>query len=112
MGIKAIKMGVGRRIGVLVSTAVVVAVVCVAGLLAGYQASQNAALKRSTIEGTAYVFASAVADHMEDRQIYEIQSVLRSVERVPGVISVSVYDANRRQIATLGQLFECIERRP
>lgn len=103
MGIKAIKMGVGRRIGVLVSTAVVVAVVCVAGLLAGYQASQNAALKRSAIEGTAYVFASAVADHMEDRQIYEIQSVLRSVERVPGVISVSVYDSNRRQIATLGQ---------
>ena len=103
MHFKAIKMGVGRRIGVLVSMAVIVAVVCVAGMLAGYQASQNAEMKRSAIEGTAYVFASAVADHMEGRRIYEIQTVLRSVERVPGVISVSVYDSNRKQIATLGQ---------
>lgn len=103
MRLKAISMGVGRRIGVLVSTAVIVAVVCVAGLLAGYQASQNAEMKRNTIEGTAYVFASAVADHMEGREVYEIQSVLRSIDRIPGVISVSVYDAHRKQIATLGQ---------
>jgi diguanylate cyclase (GGDEF)-like protein len=101
--IKALKMGVGRRIGVLVSTAVIATVLCVAGLLATYQAVQSAALKRDAIEGTAYVFASAVADHVESGQVHDIRTVLRSVDRVPGVISASVYDGKGGLIATLGQ---------
>ena len=88
-------MGVGRRIGVLVSTAVVATVLCVAGMLAAYQAMQNTSMKRAAIEGTAYVFASAVADHLEAREVHTIQSVLRSVDRVPGVISASVYDSTQ-----------------
>lgn len=103
MQLKSVKMGVGRRIGVLVSTAVVATVLCVAGLLAAYQAMQNTSMKRAAIEGTAYVFASAVADHLEAREVHTIQSVLRSVDRVPGVISASVYDSNANLVATLGQ---------
>jgi diguanylate cyclase (GGDEF)-like protein len=100
---KSAKMTVGRRIGMLVSAAVITTVLCVSGLLAAYQAKQNATLKRDAIEGTAYVFASAVADHVEGRRAHDIRTVLRSVDRVPGVISASVYDANSKLLATLGQ---------
>lgn len=96
-------MSVGRRIGTLVSTAVIATVLCVSGLLAAYQAMQNASQKRASIEGTAYVFASAVADHVEAHQVHDIRTVLRSVDRVPGVISASVFDQESKLLATLGQ---------
>lgn len=103
MQIKPLKMSVGRRIGTLVSTAVIATVLCVSGLLAAYQAMQNASQKRASIEGTAYVFASAVADHVEAHQVHDIRTVLRSVDRVPGVISASVFDSQSKLLATLGQ---------
>ncbi len=98
-----IKFGIGQRIAMLVATAVVVSVLCVAGLMAAYQAHQNTTMKRAAIEGTAYVFASAVADHVEGERIHEIRTVLRSVDRVPGVISASVYNAEGKLLGSLGQ---------
>ncbi len=98
-----IKFGIGRRIATLVSVAVAATVLCVAGILASYDISQAVAMKRSAVEGIAYVFASAVADHVEGRRTHEIRGVLRSVDRVPGVISASVYDADGGTIASLGQ---------
>ena len=97
------KFGIGRRIATLVSVAVVVTVLCVSGVVAVYQAHQNTTMKRSAIEGTAYVFASAVADHVEGQQTHQIRSVLRSVDRVPGVISASVYSAEGKLLGSLGQ---------
>jgi diguanylate cyclase (GGDEF)-like protein len=97
-----IRFGIGRRIAVLVSIAVTVTVLCVAGILATYQANQNAVAKRTAVESTAYVFASAVADHVESRQAHEIRTVLRSIDRVPGIISASVYSAKGTLIASLG----------
>lgn len=98
-----VKFGIGRRIAVLVSIAIAITVLCVAGLLAAYQANQTVAMKRSAVEGTAYVFASAVADHVENQEAHAIRTVLRSIERVPGIISASVYNSHGKVIASLGQ---------
>jgi len=97
------KISIGRRIAILVSSAVVVTVLCVSGVMAVYQAQQNTTMKRQAIEGTAYVFASAVADHVEGQRTHEIRTVLRSVDRVPGVISASVYSAAGKLLGSLGQ---------
>jgi diguanylate cyclase (GGDEF)-like protein len=101
--IRKLAPGIGRRIGFMVSLAVVVTVILISGSLAGYQAYDGARSKRSAVEGTAYVYASAVADYIEAKDAFKIRSVLRSVDRVPGVISASVYDATGSLIGSLGQ---------
>jgi diguanylate cyclase (GGDEF)-like protein len=100
---RSLKFGIGHRIAVLVSVAVAITVLSVSGLLTAYQVHQSVSLKRSSVEGTAYVFASAVADHIQVQDAHHIRTVLRSIDRVPGVVSASVYNAQGKVIASLGQ---------
>lgn len=103
MATSPIKIGIGRRIALLVSSAVIAAVLFVAGLIAVLKTVESVYLKRNAVEGMAYVFASAVADHVHDRKINEIRMVLRSVERVPGVLSASVFSQHGELLGSLGQ---------
>ena len=96
------KFGIGHRIAVLVSTSVIAAVLCVSTLVAIFQTVENIHLKRQSLESTAFVYASAVADDISEANINKIQSVLRSISRVPGVLTASVYNAQDRLITTLG----------
>ncbi len=95
--------GIGGQIATLVASAVTVAVLAVAGILSTYQLVDSVLLKRSSVEGTAYVFAAAVADHIEKGEIPAIQTALRAIARVPGVVSGTVYNSDGRMLSTLGQ---------
>jgi hypothetical protein len=97
------KTSIGRRIAIMVSLVVVATVFCISGLLASYQAIDGARSKRQSVEAIAFVYASAVADHVASRDSFQILSVLRSVDRVPGVISASVIDSQGNNLGTLGQ---------
>ncbi len=97
------KPGIGRQIATLVAVSVTVAVLAVASLVSAYQLVESVQLKRSSVEGTAYVFASAVADHIERGDVQATQTVLRAVARVPGVISGAVYNSSGKLLTTLGQ---------
>ncbi|MCA0434159.1 MAG: EAL domain-containing protein [Proteobacteria bacterium] len=104
MGLRTVrKKGIGNRVARLMAVAVILAVVVVAGLISVYDANVAAQQKRAAVEGTAYVFASAVADHVATRDASAIRTVLRSLDRVPGVISATVHGADGKAIATLGQ---------
>ena len=97
------KPGIGQQIATLVAVAVITAVLAVAGILSVFQLVESVHLKRSSVEGTAFVFASAVADHIEQGDVQATQAALRAVARVPGVISGSVYNSDGRLLTTLGQ---------
>jgi diguanylate cyclase (GGDEF)-like protein len=104
MQTKSGKLGIGNKIAKLVAIAIFVAMMIVAAILSVMQVQQTVATKRLDLEGTAYVFASAIADHVEVKDRAAIQSVLRSVARVPSILHASALDRNHELIAHMGSV--------
>jgi diguanylate cyclase (GGDEF)-like protein len=96
--------GIGRKIAKLVATAIFAAMVLLAIFLSAVQVQQTVATKRQGLEATAYVFAAAIADHVETKDKTAIQSVLRSVARVPSILNATALDQEHNAIAHMGNI--------
>ncbi len=99
---KSDSTGIGRRIAKLVAYSVFAAMIILAVLLSVLQVKETFESKRAGLEATAFVFASAIADHVETRNSSEIQRVLRSVARVPSVLNAAALDRTGVTIAQMG----------
>ena len=93
---------IGRRIVLLVLFSVTLSLVTLTAAFLWLQLRDSVNARREAIEATAYVFASAIADHVATRNEQEIFGALRSIRRVPDVSRVVALDAEGRQIAALG----------
>ena len=96
------KNRIGRRIVVLVFTSVMISIVCVTSLFLWFQLQDNLATRRSAVEATGYVYASAIADHVAAGNRQEAFKVLRSITRVPGIVYAAAVDGQGHEIAALG----------
>ncbi|MGE0212566.1 MAG: putative bifunctional diguanylate cyclase/phosphodiesterase [Parvibaculaceae bacterium] len=93
---------IGRRIVLLVLTSVSLSLVTLTAAFLWLQLRDNVDARRASIQATAYVFASAIADHVAERNDREVFGALRSIRQVPDVSRVVALDAEGRQIAALG----------
>jgi diguanylate cyclase (GGDEF)-like protein len=98
------KSGIGRRIALLVAVSVFSAMIMLAAFLSTMQVKRDIEAKRTAMEDTAYVFASAIADNVESRDRAQIQRVLRSIARVPAILHITVVDETDAIIAQMGNI--------
>ena len=93
---------IGRRIMTLVALAVLVSVLLASSLFFWIEAKTRIEYRRSALEATAYVFASAIADDVATNNAQDALRVLRSISRMPDITYAVVTDARGKQIASLG----------
>jgi diguanylate cyclase (GGDEF)-like protein len=93
---------IGRRIVALVVLSVVLAIVTVTGIFMWLQLRDGIESRKSEIEATGYVFASAIADHVAVANREAALKVLRSITRVPDISYATATDDEGREIAALG----------
>ncbi len=95
--------GIGRRIGQLVASAVFTAVLLAALALSFVQVNNELGLQRKSLENTGYTLAAAVADALVERNRIKALEALGAVARIPGLLMVSLTDADSKTFANLGQ---------
>jgi diguanylate cyclase (GGDEF)-like protein len=93
---------IGRRIVLLVFLSVTLSVIAMTGMLLWLQLKDSIAARKSAIEATGYVYASAVADPVASRDSGATLQVLRSISRVKDISFVSAMDNEGRPVAALG----------
>ncbi len=93
---------IGRRIVALVLVSVTLSTFTLTGSFLWLQLRDSIAARRAAIQGTGYVFASAIADEVEVGNQQAILNALRSISRVPDVRQVIAIDSAGREIASLG----------
>lgn len=93
---------IGRRIVALVLVSVTLSTLTLTGSFLWLQLRDSIASRRAAIQGTGYVFASAIADEVEAGNKQAILNALRSIRRVPDVRQVIAIDSTGREIASLG----------
>ncbi len=98
------KSNIGHKIATLVALSVFAAMIILATILSMIQVQETIKSKRASLEATAFVFASAIADHVEARDRGEIHRVLRSVARVPAVLNAAALDNKGVMIAQMGSV--------
>jgi len=96
---------IGRRIVALVLVSVTLSTLTLTGSFLWLQLRDSIASRRAAIQGTGYVFASAIADEVAAGNQQAILNALRSIRRVPDVRQVIAMDGNGREIASLGTAF-------
>lgn len=95
--------GIGRRIGQLVASAVFTAVLVAALALSFVQVNNELGLQRKSLENTGYTLAAAVADALVERDRIKALEGLGAVARIPGLLMVSLAEADGKTFANLGQ---------
>ena len=101
----ALKMrgrGIGERISALVGLAVILAVGMVTAITAYNDVTSDFANRKRALEATGYVFASALADHVVNRNVQESLRVLRSIGRLPEISYAAVLDKDGLAFASFG----------
>ncbi len=93
---------IGRRIVALVLVSVTLSTMTLTGTFLWLQLRDSIASRRAAIQGTGYVFASAIADEVEAGNKQAILNALRSIRRVPDVRQVIAIDSAGREIVSLG----------
>ena len=93
---------IGRRIVALVLVSVTLSTLTLTGSFLWLQLRDSIASRRAAIQGTGYVFASAIADEVEAGNQQAILNALRSISRVPEVRQVIAINSTGREIASLG----------
>ena len=101
--IKSRVSSIGRRIGALVAVSVLMTVLVIASLLVWLQAEAGIKNKKSALEATGYVYASAIADDMVGGNKQRVSNVLRSIARVPDILYATALGGRGEVIATMGQ---------
>jgi diguanylate cyclase (GGDEF)-like protein len=93
--------GIGRKIARLVAVSVLAAMSILAILLMVNQLRESIAAKQKNLESVGYVFAAAIAEHIEKQDRAEIQRVLTSISRVPDIVHAVAVDENNAVIASM-----------
>jgi len=94
--------GIGHRIAVLVVLAVLTAVFILTAIFVYRGVINDFAARKRSLEATGYVFASAIADHVADKDAQESLRVLRSISRIPEITYAAVLDQDGKAFASLG----------
>ena len=92
----------GQRVSMLLGLAVFLAVALVTVIFAYGGVTSDFAARKRALEATGYVFASALADHVVNRDTEQCLRVLRSISRLPEITFAAVVDENGRAFASFG----------
>jgi EAL domain-containing protein (putative c-di-GMP-specific phosphodiesterase class I) len=103
MALPGSAIGIGRRIGRLVASAVFSAVVIAALALSYVQVSKDIANRREVLQNISYTLAAAVADAVLKADRQKAMEALSAVSRIPDLRMVVLHDAHGNSIASLGQ---------
>jgi diguanylate cyclase (GGDEF)-like protein len=94
---------IGRRIGNLVALSVILAMTLTSILLGAFQLKESLKARRTELESTSFVFASAVAEATAAADREAIQRVFHSVKHLQNVLGVYAVDRNEQVITSSGQ---------
>ena len=95
---------IGGKIAALIAFSVFSAMILLAVFLGVLQLNTSVQDKRTQLESTAYIYASALADNIETQDRSAAQKVLRSITRVPNVLYAAAIDTNGQTIASMGNV--------
>ena len=95
---------IGIKIASLVAVSVLSAMIILAIILGFIQLNQSVDEKRSALESTAYIYASALADAIETHDKSGAQKILTSISRVPNILHAAAVNANGETIAAMGNI--------
>jgi diguanylate cyclase (GGDEF)-like protein len=105
MPIKASKnIKIGKRIGSLVAFSVFSAMILLAIFLGFTQLKNEIQQKRSALEATALIYASALADDIDIQNRLGAQQTLRSIARLPLVLHAAAINSKGETIAAMGNI--------
>jgi diguanylate cyclase (GGDEF)-like protein len=94
--------GIGQKIAWLVATSVLVSILTIAGLLAWIQVNVSIASKKSALQATGYVYASAIADSVVRGDKANASNVLSSIGRSSDIVYAVALDNQDRTLAKMG----------
>jgi diguanylate cyclase (GGDEF)-like protein len=105
MPVGAIKnIRLGKKIASLVALSVFSAMILLATFLGFTQLKNEVQQKRSALEGTALIYASALADDISTENRLGAQQTLRSIARIPAVLHAAAINAKGETIAAMGNV--------
>lgn len=93
---------IGQKIARLVATSVLVSILTIAGLLAWIQVNVSIASKKSALQATGYVYASAIADSVVRGDKANASHVLSSIGRSSDIVYAVALDNQDRTLAKMG----------
>ena len=93
---------IGRRILTAIFAVLLLSITLTTTAFLWIQTNDNIAVRRSAIQATGFVYASAIAEYVEAKDKTAILKVLRSVTRVPDIGYAVAIDAQGQEIAGLG----------
>ncbi len=91
-----------RKLALLVFAAVGACMAVAASVALWQQASNYAEMRRQALVATAHVFAAAAGPATAARNERDAFLALRAIDRVPGVQSAGIFDAEGRSLVTSG----------
>jgi diguanylate cyclase (GGDEF)-like protein len=95
---------IGGKIAALIAFSVLSAMILLAIFLGVVQLNTSVHEKRTQLESTAYIYASALADNIETQDRSAAQKVLRSITRVPNILYAAAINTNGQMIAAMGNV--------
>ena len=95
---------IGGKISSLVAISVFSAMILLAIFLGILQLNDSVNQKRQALESTGYIYASAMADQIEQKDRPGAQHVLRSIARVPNILNAAAVDTSGETIASMGNV--------
>lgn len=95
---------IGQKIRRLVATAVILAMTLISLLLSISQVRDGVRARRTELESTSYVYASAVAEATATKDQATIQQVFHSVQHLQDVLGIYAIDDQEKLITSMGQL--------
>lgn len=93
---------IGQKIAWLVATSVLVSILTIAGLLVWFQVNESIASKKSGLQATGYVYASAIADSVVRGDKANASTVLSSIGRISDIVYAVALDNQDRTLAKMG----------
>lgn len=95
---------IGSKILSLIAFSVFTAMMLLAVFLGMMQLNTSVKQKHQALESTAYIYASALADQIEQKDRQSAQQVLRSIARVPNILHAVAVDNAGETIASMGNV--------
>ncbi len=95
---------IGRKIASLVALSVFSAMILLAIFLGFSQVKNEVEQKRKSLEATALIYASALADDINTENQLGAQQTLRSIARLPVVLHAAAINSKGKTIAAMGNL--------
>ncbi|MDE2445274.1 MAG: EAL domain-containing protein [Alphaproteobacteria bacterium] len=98
------KNSIGGKISRLVALSVLSAMILLAVFLGFIQIKESVNQKRAALQSTAFIYASALADDIDQKNRLGAQQVLRSIARVPQILYAAALDTDGASIASMGNI--------